>query len=483
MGTLGNLIGGRLHAEGLPYEVTSPVTGEPFQCVSLASRGDVAAALQGIGVSPRPVTALEVFEFLRRLKTQLIAHKDRLFETTYLETGFIGQDSLETVESAVEFLDEFETYVSTELPTEEILRHSYSSRSNRAMRIARRPFRCIAAIVPQNASLSLGIIIIASALYAGSRVILRPSLQCAATGSLLAELVLRAAPPASCIQIVNCLASEFLEACYASSGVDLIHYIGSNQHALSVFTRSFSAGKTCLVDGQGNGLLYLDDTIPVDEAVKIITSGATRFNGQTCTSINGVLVGETVYEAVKAALVESFTKLRLGNPLDSGAQVGPLFSTKQAEGLQATIRRSPQAKVLCGGEVQGAYFRPAILEGVGAHDPIATEGFSGPALWLHSVRDGDQWEWFRRNRFPLSDTILSRRVERIRDLATHSRAARICVNEDPSVESMFEPWGGYPPSGVNPVSRWIEKYRQTFQFDGQLREIMAIQTDVDRQAA
>jgi len=34
------------------------------------------------------------------------------------------------------------------------------------------------------------------------------------------------------------------------------------------------------------------------------------------------------------------------------------------------------------------------------------------------------------------------------------------------VESMFEPWGGYPPSGLNPVSNWIEKYRQTYQIDG-----------------
>jgi len=39
---------------------------------------------------------------------------------------------------------------------------------------------------------------------------------------------------------------------------------------------------------------------------------------------------------------------------------------------------------------------------------------------------------------------------------------------------MFEPWGGYPPSGSNPVSLWIEKYRQIYQLDGKLREIVML---------
>jgi acyl-CoA reductase-like NAD-dependent aldehyde dehydrogenase len=95
-------------------------------------------------------------------------------------------------------------------------------------------------------------------------------------------------------------------------------------------------------------------------------------------------------------------------------------------------------------------------------------------IWLAPVEQGAQWSWIKNNRFPLSDTILSRDVRLIRAMTIHSRAARICVNHDPSVESMFEPWGGYPPSGSNPVSRWIEKYSQAFQLDGDVHQIMAV---------
>ena len=209
-------------------------------------------------------------------------------------------------------------YVQDKSFKEQIIRHSYSSGSNRDIRITQRPFRCVAAVVPQNASLSLSIIIIASALYAGSRVILRPSLQNGPTGALLAESVMQSDPPEDYIVIANCLARDFVDACCTCESVDLIHYIGSNQYAQSVFTQAFNAGKICLLDGQGNGFLYLDDTFPLADAVRIITSGATRYNGETCTSVNGVLIKDTIYEQVKEALVDSFRNLHLGPPLDPG---------------------------------------------------------------------------------------------------------------------------------------------------------------------
>ena len=129
------------------------------------------------------------------------------------------------------------------------------------------------------------------------------------------------------------------------------------------------------------------------------------------------------------------------------------------------------ARVLTGGGATGAYFRPALVEGIRLEGPIVREGLFGPAVWIQPVR-GSEWpRWIRSNRFPLSDTVLSTRTDVIREFARASRAPRICVNADPSVESMFEPWGGYPPGSLNPVSPWVEKYRQSFQLDGHLEEI------------
>jgi aldehyde dehydrogenase (NAD+)/lactaldehyde dehydrogenase len=254
----------------------------------------------------------------------------------------------------------------------------------------------------------------------------------------------------------------------------MIHYIGSNRYALEVFNQAFAARKICILDGQGNGMLYVDGDYSVDDAVQLITAGATRYNGETCTSVNGVLVHPGRYEEIREGVVAAFRSLRVGHPAEHGTRVGPLLSRRQADELAALLSRGTNRRVLCGGETDGAYFTPAVIEGVDQEDALVCEGFFGPAIWIHPVEESGVRPWLHANRFPLSDTILSRHSAMIQSIASRSRAARICVNQDPSIESMFEPWGGYPASGLNIVSDWVDKYRQPYQLDGATRQLKAL---------
>jgi acyl-CoA reductase-like NAD-dependent aldehyde dehydrogenase len=448
------------------HDLVSPVSGERLDLVRIASSDEIARSFADLARPTQRLGSEEVFAFLERLRVRLDEHQDAFVEKVIMESGFVRQDARDLIVGSIEYLRDFARYAEDRRPVGQTLWHSYRGANERAMRITHRPFRCVAAVVPQNASLPLAITIIASALYAGSRVVVRPSLQCAATGLLLADLVERSAPPKDSVRIVHCLASRFLDACFASEHVDLIHYIGSNEHAIPVFVKSFVAKKMCLLDGQGNGLLYVDEGFPVEAAARIITTGGTRFNGETCTSVNGVLAHPSVFEELRDAVVESFRSLRVGHPGDPDTQVGPLFSATQADRLRVALGRETRQRLLCGGDVRGAYFTPAVVEGVAVGDTLAREGVFGPAVWIRSVSHAEAIEAFRTNQFPLSDTVLSPHPERVREFASRSRAARICANEDPSIESMFEPWGGYPPSGLNPVSVWIDKYRQAYQLDG-----------------
>ena len=456
------------------YEPESPVTGQVLGRVRLWSAEEIAGSLEGDDGAVLEVPAVAVFAFLGRLRQALSAHRQQLIDATLHETGFIVNDCAEMVDGSIEYLRDFEIHVREGRTTERSIPHSYGSRNRREMRIERRPYHTVAALVPQNASLPLSITIVASALSAGSRLLLRPSLQCAASGALLADLIDRCEPPATSIRIVNSLAKEFLKASCTAPHIEMIHYIGSNRHALDVFNKAFSARKPCLLDGQGNGLLYVDDGFEAEEAVRLIVAGATRYNGETCTSVNGVLTHPARFREVQEGLVEAVRALRVGHPADSETQVGPLLSRRQAEDLAALLTGSPSRRVLCGGDTDGARFSPAVIEGVELDDVLLREGFFGPAVWIRAIEESALETWLQANHFPLSDTILSHRPELIRRFATRSHAARICVNQDPSIESMFEPWGGYPPGGLNPVSEWVDKYRQPYQLDGSPLHLSAL---------
>jgi len=452
------------------YDVISPVTGEILRQVRLASREEVLASAQRLMAHPASATEDDLFAFFRRLRDELRNRREELIRVTVLETGFILRDAEEIVDGAIDFLVSFETFIEQQPRREQVFQHSYSSSTRRSMRLTSRPYRLIAALVPQNASLTLGITILASALFAGSRVLLRPSLQTASTGVLLAESVAASDPPEGRLDIVNSLAGTFLDAVCASEHVEMVHYIGSNRHTAAVLHQTFDAGKLCLLDGQGNGMLYMDETYPVETATKLILDAATRFNGETCTSVNGVLVEESLYPRLRTALVEAFGALSTGDPFRGGTRVGPLFSEKQAMGLRQSLS-TEGARLLVGGTVTGAYFAPSVVEGVRPDHPVVREGLYGPAVWIQPVSWREVPRWLGANRFPLSDAVLSARADAIREFAYLSRAPRICVNADPSIESMFEPWGGYPPGGLNPVSPWVQKYRQSYQLDGHHEEI------------
>jgi len=456
------------------YEPESPVTGQVLGRVRVWGAEEIVGLLEEDGEEPLNLRPTDVFAFLGRLRHALEGHRQALIEATLLETGFIEADCAEMVDGAIEFLRDFETHVRERRSSVRAIPHSYGSRSRREMRIARRAYHTVAALVPQNASLPLSITIVASALAAGSRLLLRPSLQCAASGALLADLVALCEPPATSIRIVNALAKEFLQASCDAPHVELIHYIGSNRYALEVFNQAFAARKPCLLDGQGNGLLYVDDGFPVEEAVRLIVAGATRYNGETCTSVNGVLTHPNRYRDVRDGVVEAMRALRVGHPASPETQVGPLLSRQQAEDLVLLLKAGPSRRVLCGGEADGAFFPPTVVEGVDLDAALLREGFFGPAAWVRAIDESALVTWLQANHFPLSDTILSERPDLILRFAARSRAARICVNQDPSIESMFEPWGGYPAGGLNPVSDWVEKYRQPYQLDGAPRELSAL---------
>lgn len=456
------------HARAAPagdHEALSPVTGRALGTVAIWDAAGIHRRLAEAEACAAPLRRREVMAFLRRLEGEVRANRERLLEITVWETGFILDDAREIVDGAIEFLRDFERHALRGAPAELRVPHSYSGRSRRDMTITHRPYRRVAAMVPQNASFTLAVTIIASALVAGARVLIRPSLQCGVSGELLAEMVERSGPPAGAVLILNSLAREFLAACHAADEIELIHYIGSNRHALSVFVEAFEAKKVCLLDGQGNGMLYVDAGFSLERAAALITSGATRYNGETCTSVNGVLVEQSRYHALRDLLVESFAALRVGDPTLEGTEIGPLFSRPQAEELTAALRAGGTHRVLCGGTAFGAYAAPSIVEGMTPDDPLVREGVFGPALWIQPVGAGERAAWLRANTFPLSDAILTRRPSGARAFAMESRAARICVNADPSIESMFEPWGGYPPSGLDPVSIWIDKYRRCYQLD------------------
>jgi acyl-CoA reductase-like NAD-dependent aldehyde dehydrogenase len=190
-------------------------------------------------------------------------------------------------------------------------------------------------------------------------------------------------------------------------------------------------------------------------AARILTDGALRYNGQTCTSINGAIVHPARYGAVRERLRGRW----------AGICAGPLFDEAQARACAQRIAQSG-GSLVCGGRRAGNHLEATLVESPCPDSALVREGVFGPCLWI-APGDADEFaaRWERSNRYPLCAAVLSASADPAAWAARLPNLARLTLNGDMSIEHIFEPWGGYGGSGTNPVASWEEKYQRVVQLD------------------
>ena len=466
-----SLIWGARGGHGTSVEQVSPVDRSCVQRVNLIDERELKALLH-----PKPTLNLnadELWRFTERLYNVLCEMERSLLQAMRWETAFTLADCQEVTAGSLQFVHDFrQSLQSIRRPLVAPIQYQIEAPAGssaaavaRRIRMVSSPWGTIAVILPQSAFLITAVTCLLNALAAGNRVILRAPVQGARSAALLALAIEQARPPHETVSIVQVKSKEFVTALNLSPMPCLIHYMGSSRYAPEIHADAFQHGNRAVIDGEGNTWVWIDQDADIPEVVEILTSGATRYNGQTCTSINGAMIHPAIYSEVRDALVNKWKQLRAGNPVaDETVDTGPLLDELQSQWIEGRIQESG-GKILSGGKREGSLLQPTLVEKPDQSSALVSDGLFGCALW---ITPGDQdvfVQWWPRNRFPLCAGVLSPSVDLTWWLMRLTNLARLTINSDPTVEHIFEPWGGYPESGLNPVGTWKEKYQRVVAID------------------
>src|SRR5205823_10660200 len=117
--------------------------------------------------------------------------------------------------------------------------------------------------------------------------------------------------------------------------------------------------------------------------------GAYGYGGQSCISVQRILVEEAAYDKFLAALVARVQKLKVGNVLDESTDVGPLISTDAAQRVMDWIEQAVRdgAKIVCGGHRNGAMVTPTILTNTKPSMRVNCMEIFGPVVTVESFSD------------------------------------------------------------------------------------------------
>lgn len=371
--------------------------------------------------------------------------------------GFIVSDCDEIFDATVSFIEGFETPPSP--------MHRSLESGGRSISIQYVPWGTVAAVLPQNAFLSLALTVLLNAIATGNRVVLRAPTGSLRLAAMLGHALQTSGAPEKSFSVVACDAGAFVDAWSSASQPVLLHFMGGSERGSDLLNRAWASGKPCLIDGTGNTYLYVDRDQDPAIAAGVAWKGAIRYNGETCTSVNGMVV----HPDIAAPLFDSLAELVRGTRYGIGEldDVGPLFSARQAVSMREIVVSS-RGKSISSGADDGPLFAPTWVESPDMGSNLVTEGIFAPALWT-TVGDFDAFgNMWTGNRYRLCAAVLSGDRPVLEDATRLPDASRIVLNGDPSVEDPREPWGAYPQCGWNPVGDWAHKYLRAVQVDSTL---------------
>ncbi len=199
----------------------------------------------------------------------------------------------------------------------------------------------------------------------------------------------------------------------------------------------------CLVDA--------DQQDRLDHIVERVVFGAFYQSGQSCISVQRVLVHEDLYEDFKRRFVKAVQALRMGDPRKEDTFIGPMISEGEAKRLAGWIERAVDAgaSLLCGGKREGAMLEASVLENVPANVELSCEEAFGPAVTLMRYRDFEEaLHTINDSKFGLQAGIFTDDIHKSMRAWDILEVGGVVIGDVPSWRVDNMPYGGVKDSGL-----------------------------------
>lgn len=309
------------------------------------------------------------------------------------------------------------------------------------------PIGIVAAITPFNAPLNTVAHKIGPAFAAGNAVILKPSTHTPLTAVRLAEVLLEAGMPRGLLSVLHG-GADVAQALLEDQRVRFFAFTGSTEVGRQI-QQAAGLRRTQMELGSIACTIVCDDA-DLDMALPKIVNAGYRKAGQVCTSVQLLLVHRSRQQEVEQRLAALVQALPYGDPSNPSTIVGPVISEEAARRIASWIveARTQGARVLAGGERQGAVVQPTLVTDISDDMKIGCSEIFGPVMCIVPFDTLDA-AIARVNATPygLATGIFTNRLSDAFAAARELEVGGVHVNETSSSRVDMMPYGGSKDSG------------------------------------
>ncbi|MBX2989540.1 MAG: aldehyde dehydrogenase family protein [Bacteroidetes bacterium] len=391
-------------------------------------------------------------DILRKVGDIMVARKEDLARQMTREMGKVLAETRGDVQEGIDTA----YYAATE--GRRLFGHTVPSelpdKFNMAIRV---PIGVAGIVTPWNFPMAIPTWKIFPALLCGNTIVFKPASDTPATATSLVEILLEAGVPEGVVNIVHGGGGEVGMAIVSHPEVDLISFTGSTGVGIKISeVASQTLKRVSLELGGKNAQIVMPDA-DMDLALEGVLWGAFGTTGQRCTATSRLILHEKIHDDFLKMLVSRVEKLKLGDGLQPGVDVGPCVNEGQQKTTQSYVEIGLQqgATLAAGGEIppdpnlkKGWFYKPTVFSGVKPDHRIAKEEIFGPVLSVIKTKSLDEGiQILNDTIYGLSSSVYTRDVNgafrAIRDI----KAGITYINAPTIGAEAHMPFGGVKQTG------------------------------------
>ncbi|MBR9787066.1 MAG: NAD-dependent succinate-semialdehyde dehydrogenase [Vibrionaceae bacterium] len=430
--------------------VTNPATGEVLGYAPVTTENDILDGIERASVAQKEWAALPAKTrsgLLNRWYQLLRENQEDLGRLMTLEQGKPLAEAQGEVIYGASFIEWFaeeakRTYGET-IPA--------PSADKRLVTI-KQPIGVACAITPWNFPIAMITRKAGPALAAGCSFIVKPSEATPFSAFAVAELAYQAGIPRDVLQVVLGESSRQIGGIFTSHPlIRKLSFTGSTQVGSVLMQQSAGDIKRTSMELGGNAPFIVFDDADIDAAVAGAMASKFRNAGQTCVCANRFYVHSKVYDEFVAKFDAAVQKLKVGNGLEEGVNIGPVISESAKQGIQALIDGAIEqgAKPVTElKELDGLFMQPVVLKDVTHDMKIVSEEIFGPvAPVIHFDTDEQLIEMANDTIYGLASYFYSQNIHRVWKIAEALEYGMVGINEG-MISTEVAPFGGVKQSGI-----------------------------------
>ena len=303
-------------------------------------------------------------------------------------------------------------------------------------------------ISPFNFPLNLAAHKVAPAIATGCAFVLKPASRTPLGALIIGEVLAETDLPKGAFSILPC-SRDGADLFTTDERFKLLSFTGSPQVGWEL--KAKAGKKPVILELGGNAACVVDADSDLDDAVERIVFGAYYQSGQSCISVQRVIVHESIYDDFKQRYTDKVANLIHGDPLNEETFIGPMISESEAIRLDNWVQDAVAAgaNLLCGGKREGNMLQATLLENVPSDAAINTEEAFGPVSIISSFSDFDEaLKEVNNSQFGLQAGVFTRDIYKAHKAWDELNVGGVVIGDVPSWRVDNMPYGGVKESGL-----------------------------------